>query len=320
MLPLDDMLLKAQNGAAIDMVSRQFDLTRDQTVSAMEALLPAFSQGLKRTAATPQGVAPFLEALASGNHAKYMQDMGKAFSTDGMTDGNGILGHLFGSKDVSRAVADHAAQATGIGQDILKQILPALASMIMGGLFEQSTGRMSAASGSGFGASGNIIGEVIEQMMRQGQGPSQSRSRQELEAGHGDRQTRDSTPDPFENPFGKILQDMFGGAAAGAQPEKRETRTQAPQFPGADNPLGQIFQDMLSGGMGMNPGGMANRGGGGAEQNRERESRQTARPQKNPYEDLFGQMFETGRQAQDNYQRGVESIFDQFLGGMDKHR
>ncbi len=75
MLPLNEMLLKAQNGAAVDMVSRQFDLTRDQTVAAMEALMPAFSQGLKRTAATPQGIEPFLQALAGGNHARYMQDM-----------------------------------------------------------------------------------------------------------------------------------------------------------------------------------------------------------------------------------------------------
>ena len=320
MLPLDEMLLKAQNGAAVDMVSRQFDLSRDQTVAAMEALLPAFSQGLKRTAATPQGIEPFLQALAGGNHSKYMQDMASAFSPGGVADGNGILGHLFGSKDVSRAVADHAARATGIGQDILQQMLPTLASMVMGGLFDQSTGRMNAASGGAFGASGNIIGEVIEQMMRQGQGSS----RRQSETGRYQRDTaRDEeppsqTPNPFENPFGKILQDMFGGAVAGGQHGQRQSGRGGRQMSGGDNPLGRIFEDMLSGGMvpGSPNTGQTRR----TERQREPERQTSRRQEKNPYEDLFGQMFETGRKAQDDYQRGVESIFDQFLSGMDKRR
>lgn len=317
MLPLDEMLMKAQNGAAVDMVSRQFDLTRDQTVSAMEALLPAFSQGLKRSAATPQGIAPFMEALAGGDHAKYMQDMTRAFSPDGLADGNGILGHLFGSKDVSRAVADHAARATGVGQDILKQMLPALASMVMGGLSEQSTGRASAASGGGFGASGNIIGDVIEQMMRQGQ-PGGNAGSRGAQSGTG-RETE--APDPFENPFGKILQDMFGGGVPGTPGSAGGGSRKPQQMPGGDNPLGRIFEDMLSGGMGMKPGG-AFGGGQHAERRREPEAEEpTARqPGKNPYEDLFGQMFETGRKVQDDYQRGVESIFDQFLSGMNRRR
>lgn len=316
MLPLDEMLLKAQNGAAIDMVSRQFDLTRDQTVSAMEALLPAFSQGLKRSAATPQGIAPFMQALAGGDHAKYMQDMTRVFSPDGLADGNGILGHLFGSKDVSRAVADHAARATGIGNDILKQMLPALASMVMGGLSEQSTGRASAASGAGFGVGGNIIGEVIEQMMRQGGGIAGSRS----ETRETEQPTE--TPNPFDNPFGKMLQDMFSAGVPGMPSSSDREDRKPQQMPGADNPLGRIFEDMLSGGMGANPGGAFGGDGRRAERQREPEpEQQTSRkPGKNPYEDLFGQMFETGRKVQDDYQRGVESIFDQFLSGMDRRR
>jgi len=31
-------------------------------------------------------------------------------------------------------------------------------------------------------------------------------------------------------------------------------------------------------------------------------------------------MFETGRQQRDDYQKGVESIFEQFSRGMDKYR
>ncbi len=313
MIPLDEMFMRAQNGAVIDMVSRQFDLTRDQTVAALEALLPAFSQGLKRTAATPQGIAPFLQALASGNHAKYMEDMSRAFAPAGMADGNGILGHIFGSKEVSRAVAEHAARATGIGQDILRQMLPAIASMMMGGLYQQSTGRMNAASGGGFGGGGNIIGEVIEQMMRQGQSmggayrPENRRTESGRQSG-----SQAGIPNPFDNPFGKILQDMFGGNRSGVQ--TGTTSGGERENAGAENPLGRIFEDMLSAGMGMNRAGRTS-ASETAPEKPAAESRQT-----NPYDEFFGQMFETGRKARDDYQKGVETIFDQFLKGMERYR
>ena len=53
MLPLFDMLTQAQNGNAIDQMAKQFNLSQKQAQDAMEALLPAFSQGLKRNTANP---------------------------------------------------------------------------------------------------------------------------------------------------------------------------------------------------------------------------------------------------------------------------
>ena len=74
MLPLYDMIANAQNGQAMDLLARQFNLSQQQTQLALEALLPAFSQGLKRNAADPYGVGAFLSALSSGRHAPYFDD------------------------------------------------------------------------------------------------------------------------------------------------------------------------------------------------------------------------------------------------------
>lgn len=289
MLPLFDMLANAQNGNAINQMARQFGLSQQQAQEAMEALLPAFSQGLKRNASNPYDLGAFLNALSSGQHARYFDDASNAFSPQGMAEGNGILGHLFGSKELSRAVAAQAAQATGIGQEVLKQMLPAMAAMIMGGLFKQSTGQVQ---GAGFGGQGNPLQEIIEQMMRQGGGAA--------------RQTpRPEAPQPdlnqFDNPFGKILEGMFGGGQA-----QRPTQ-QAPQSP-FDNPLGKIFEEMMRGGQPQvqpkappkktNPSGRA----------------------RTPYDDLFGDMFESGRKTRDDYQKNMESIFDQFLDGMKRRQ
>lgn len=291
MLPLFDMLANAQQGHGMEALARQFGLSQQQAQAAVEALLPAFSQGLKQNTADPYGIGAFMTAMASGQHAKYFDNPANAFSPTGIKEGNGILGHLFGSKELSRAVADQAAQATGIGQEVLKQMLPVIASMIMGGLAKQSNSQLQAG---GFGSGSNPLGEIIEQMMRQGGG---------IGTGGGQPQS----PNPMDNPLGRILEGMFGGGAQPApQPRGRAQQEQA-QSPYGDNPLGKMFEEMLGGGQRQSaPESQADTTSGG-------------RP-KNPYDDLFGKMFETGAKQRDDYQKSMESIFEQFTRGMDRHR
>ena len=44
----------------------------------------------------------------------------EAFARQATEQGNKVLAELFGSKEVSRAVADQAAALTGIGNDVLQ--------------------------------------------------------------------------------------------------------------------------------------------------------------------------------------------------------
>jgi hypothetical protein len=297
MMPLFDMIAKAQNGQGLEMLAQQFNLNQQQTQAAMEALLPAFSEGLKRNTSDPMGMGGFLQAMGSGNHAKYFEDAGNAFSQSGIADGNGILGHLFGNKDVSRAVAAQAASATGIGQEILKQMLPVIASMVMGGLFKQSTGQMQGAAGMGT----NPIGDIIEQMMKQGMGAG--------------RQQQAPAPSPMDNPLGKILEGMLGGALGGGQQQRQQPQGQNPF--GSDNPIGQILEQMLR----PQAAPQEQYAPEEAPQQRRRAPEPQAEPQaSNPLEDIFGKMFETGKQTQDTYQKGVKSIFDKYLQNMDRNR
>ena len=53
---------------------------------------------------------------------------------DTSKEGNDILGHIFGNKDVSRHVAKRASEETGLGAGLLKKMLPVVATMVMGGL------------------------------------------------------------------------------------------------------------------------------------------------------------------------------------------
>lgn len=328
---LFDMLTQAQNGNGMQALAQQYGLSMQQTQAAVAALLPAFSQGLQRNTADPYGLGAFMTAMASGQHAKYFEDATRAFSPQGVDEGNGILGHLFGSKDLSRAVASQAAQASGVSQQILQQMLPAIASMVMGGLFKQTTSQMQAAGG--FGGGNNPLGEIIEQMMRQGGGTPAPQQRQapppqnpmdnplgkvlqDMFGGSTPQPQSQPAPNPYgDNPLGKVLQDMFGGGSP--QPQGQ---AQPQQSPYGDNPLGKIFEEMLRGG-----GGFGMPGGQPAPQPQAPQQRQAPQPQtnpsgrpRNPFDDLFGKMFETGAQQRDDYQKGVETIFDQFKRDMDR--
>ena len=129
-----DMIMRAQGGNAIGNLGHQFGLSEAQTQMAIRQLLPALSSGLKQNTATSSGLLELLNALQRGDHERYLDDPGAIADRQAIEEGNGILGHVFGSKDVSRAVADQVSANTGIGSTILKQMLPIVASMVMGSL------------------------------------------------------------------------------------------------------------------------------------------------------------------------------------------
>ena len=147
MNPILDMLMNAAGGGAVQKVGQQFGLSEDQTGSALGQLVPALMAGLQRNTSQQGGMEALLGALSQGNHSQYLDRPELLGEDTTREDGNSILGHIFGSKDVSRAVAGRAAEQTGIGADILKKMLPVVATMVMGGLSKQN----AAAPGSGIG-------------------------------------------------------------------------------------------------------------------------------------------------------------------------
>lgn len=138
-------ILGAAGGGAVQQLAGQFGLREDQTSSAIQALLPALMGGINNNVGQQGGMEALLGALANGNHSRYLEDPALLGATDTTNDGNGILGHILGSKDVSRQVASQAAAQTGIGSDILKKMLPVVATMAMGALAKGHMGGAGAA-------------------------------------------------------------------------------------------------------------------------------------------------------------------------------
>jgi hypothetical protein len=155
-MDLLSMLLNQGGGGAVRQLAENFGLSENQAVSAISSLLPALGQGLARNASTPGGLDSLLVALAGGGHQRYLEDPSVLEQEDTVRDGNGILGHILGSKDVSRQVAQQAAERTGVGADILKKMLPVVATMIMGNLSRQTASAQSSAQASP--AADNLMG------------------------------------------------------------------------------------------------------------------------------------------------------------------
>jgi hypothetical protein len=166
-----ESLMAAQGGDAVSQLGRQFGLGDEQAGAALSALVPALAAGLARNATRDGGLEGLTAALSGGRHAGYLDDLGSLTRAETVADGNGILGHILGSKDMSRQVAAQAAASSGLTPDLLKQMLPVVAAMVMGAMAKQASGRGAAAGLPGGlganlgGASGGGLLDMLAPML-----------------------------------------------------------------------------------------------------------------------------------------------------------
>lgn len=153
-----DMLTAAQGGGAVKQLGQQFGLGDEQTSAALAALVPALAAGLARNATQEGGLAGLAAALTGGGHGSYLDDLSSLGQPSAVTDGNGILGHILGSKDVSRQVAAQAAASSGVGSDILRKMLPVVAAMVMGAMAKGAFSGRAAPAGLPGGLGANLGG------------------------------------------------------------------------------------------------------------------------------------------------------------------
>ncbi len=126
------MLNGANGGQSVAALAQQFGISEDQVQSVIGQVVPALAGGAQNNIAQAGGLEGMLGALMGGNHSQYVDDPGTLAGAGAVEDGNGILGHLLGGKDESRALATDVAGSTGLSSTLIKQMLPVIASMAMG--------------------------------------------------------------------------------------------------------------------------------------------------------------------------------------------
>ena len=161
----------AQMGG-LQSIAKELGVSETQATSAAEALAPAILGGFKKQAQSQPGGLEGLSGLLGqlGGGGLLEQVLGPQ-PTD-VSRGNDVLGQIFGSKDVSRAVAQNAASQSGLDPSLLKKMLPMLAMLVTGYMAKQAGGGASAAQqdpsagglgglGGGLGGLGGLLGGLL---------------------------------------------------------------------------------------------------------------------------------------------------------------
>jgi hypothetical protein len=216
-------------------IGRQFGLDEAQTRAAFEQLAPVVAAGIRRNNRTDSGLEGLLKALQRGNHSRYAGDASSLQFDQVADDGNAILGHIFGSKDVSRGVANQAADLSGVGSAILKKMLPVIAAVLMGQLAKRMGGGSARApqrgsTDSSGGGLGDILGDIL------GGGKSGQAGAPAPGGGSG-------------GSLGDILGEILGGGRQSGEPADGRAQDAPRQQPGSIS-LEDLLREMMGGGQG----------------------------------------------------------------------
>jgi hypothetical protein len=149
----------AQTGG-LQSMARELGVSESEAASGAAALLPAVLGGFKKQAQTQpgglEGLGSLLGRLGGGS---LLDDVLSPEPTN-VNRGNEVLGKIFGSKDVSRAVAADAAPKSGLSADLLKKMLPIVAMAVAGYLAKQRAGS-PVTPPSGTGGPADLLGKMF---------------------------------------------------------------------------------------------------------------------------------------------------------------
>jgi hypothetical protein len=145
-------------------MARELGISEDQAASGAAALAPAILGGFKKQAQVQptglEGLGGLLSQLGGGG---LLDDVVAAKPTD-VSRGNDVLGQIFGSKDVSRAVAQNASSQSGLSPDLLKKMLPMLAMLVAGYMAKQRgavAGATTTQTSPSAGGLGGLLGGLL---------------------------------------------------------------------------------------------------------------------------------------------------------------
>lgn len=121
----------AETGGLLSM-ARELGVTETEAASGAAALGPAILSGLERLAGV-SGPRSLVQQLGG---ASLLDEVLSPRPTD-VSRGNAVLARAFGSKAVSRAVAQNAATQTGLDPSLLRKMLPIVGMLVAGVIANQ---------------------------------------------------------------------------------------------------------------------------------------------------------------------------------------
>jgi len=174
MAGLLDLLNSDLGKTLISGASQQLGEKEDKTTNALSAALPLILGAMKNNSSTEQGAQGLMKALSSSKHDGGILDNlgGLLGDSNVLSDGAGILGHVFGGKEQN--VAQAVSAKSGMDMGSVMKLLQMAAPVVMGYLGKQ--GRQQNVTDS------NGVGDLLGGLLGSGAQKEQSLVTQILDA------------------------------------------------------------------------------------------------------------------------------------------
>lgn len=157
-MDIEDILART---GGLEAMARDLGVSEADAARGAAELLPAILGGFKKQAQSqPTGLAGLGGLLAQLGGGGLLDELLAPQPTD-VSHGNDVLGQIFGSRDVSRAVAQNASSRSGLDQSLLKRMLPLLAMLVAGYLSKQGGAGAGAARPNAAGGLEDLVGGML---------------------------------------------------------------------------------------------------------------------------------------------------------------
>jgi len=160
-MQITDMLARM---GGLQSIAKELGVSETQAANGAAALAPAILGGFKKQAQSQpaglEGLGGLVNKLGGGG----LLDDVLAPQPTHVNRGNDVLGQIFGSKEVSRTVAQDAASKSGLSPELLKKMLPMMAMLVTGYLAKQQgagAAASSPAAAAPAASAGGVLGGVL---------------------------------------------------------------------------------------------------------------------------------------------------------------
>lgn len=123
------MLQETIGADTVSSMSRQLGTDEIATQGALGAALPLMLEALTRNASSPEGAASLHDALARDHDGSLLDDLPGYLGRPNLTDGDGILGHVFGSR--RPAVEQGVGRSSGLDAGDVAKLMATVAPLVM---------------------------------------------------------------------------------------------------------------------------------------------------------------------------------------------
>ncbi|MEH6759712.1 DUF937 domain-containing protein [Maribacter arcticus] len=159
MAGLLDLLNSPMGKQLISGVAGQTNQPENKTADVLSMAMPLILGAMKKNVSSPEGAQGLMSALSGKHNGSILDNLGGLFSggvdDNVMSDGAGILGHVFGNKQPQ--VENALSQKSGLDAGTVAQILKIAAPIVMGYLGKQ-TAQSNVSDGTGMNA---LLGSML---------------------------------------------------------------------------------------------------------------------------------------------------------------